>query len=237
MGVLISSAVLPVTFSLLWKKQNAVAACVAPLGGLCVSVAAWLACAKIYSGEITLASTGTDQAMLAGNLAALISGGLISAVISWINPDNYTFDGTRSLQQVTDDMVGTPGSNNSSVEALDEKKSQKEATTIQVGGAKDDTGFDQEEDAKLARAARFARWSSGILTVVLILLWPLPMFFSNYVFSRNFYTGWVILSIIWAICSTIAVTIYPIWESRDAIGVVFKGIFVFLTRRPSTGAV
>ncbi|KAK3821899.1 MAG: urea active transporter [Benniella sp.] len=238
MGVLISSAVLPVTFSLLWKKQNVMAACVAPLGGLVVSVAAWLACAKIYSGEITLATTGTDQAMLAGNLAALISGGLISAVISWIKPDNYTFEDTRSMKQVTDDIVGTPGSNTSSEDmAMDEKKTSGGITAVQVGSARDDLAFQQEEDAKLAKAARFARWSSGILTVVLILLWPLPMFFSNYVFSKGFYTGWVVLSILWAICSTIAVTIYPIWESRAAIGEVFKGIFGLLTRRSSSNVV
>ncbi|ORZ17603.1 urea transporter [Lobosporangium transversale] len=221
MGVLISSAVLPVTFSLMWKKQNALAAIAGPIGGLCISIPAWLICAKLYSGEITIATTSTDQAMLAGNLAALISGGLISAIISWIKPDNYTFEGTRSLRQVTDDATPTPESNNSTEDI----------------SPKEEWSFDAEEDAKLARASRFARWSSGTMTVVLILLWPLPMFFSNYVFSRGFYTGWVILSIIWAICSTIAVTIYPIWESRGAIGEVFKGMYNFITEKQSTAVV
>ncbi|KAF9570759.1 hypothetical protein EC968_001409 [Mortierella alpina] len=240
MGVLISSAVLPVTFSLLWKKQNGTAATVAPLGGLCISIAAWLVCAKLYSGEITLASTGTDQAMLAGNLGALIGGGLISVVISLIKPDNYTFDGTRSLKQVTDDVVGTPESNNSleDVATVDEKKSSGEkATTLEVAAPNGGWTFDAEEDAKLAKASRFARWSSAVMTVILILLWPLPMFFSNYVFSRGFYTGWVVLSIAWAICSTIAVTIYPLWESRRALGDVFKGMYKAATSRSSTAAV
>jgi hypothetical protein len=75
------------------------------------------------------------------------------------------------------------------------------------------------------------------MTVILILLWPLPMFFSNYVFSRGFYTGWVVLSIVWAICSTIAVTIYPLWESRRALGEVFKGMYKAATGRSSTAAV
>ncbi|KAG0370430.1 hypothetical protein BGZ54_006323 [Gamsiella multidivaricata] len=244
MGVLISSAVLPVTFSLLWKKQNALAACVAPIGGLFISITAWLVCAKLYSGEITLATTATDQAMLAGNLAALISGGAISAVISWINPDNYTFDGTRSLRQVTDDSnsAEAPGSDDSSEDVttsamVDEKRGVKEATTVEVAKLKEGWGFDAEEDAKLRKASTFARWSSSTMAVVLILLWPLPMFFSKYVFSRGFYTGWVVLSIMWAICSTIAVTIYPLWESRSAIGVVFKGLYESVTRKRSTSAV
>ncbi|KAF9901121.1 hypothetical protein BX616_002370 [Lobosporangium transversale] len=244
MGVLISSAVLPVTFSLMWKKQNALAAIAGPIGGLCISIPAWLICAKLYSGEITIATTSTDQAMLAGNLAALISGGLISAIISWIKPDNYTFEGTRSLRQVTDDATPTPESNNSTedISVMDEKKESKirvttTTTAVEVTQPKEEWSFDAEEDAKLARASRFARWSSGTMTVVLILLWPLPMFFSNYVFSRGFYTGWVILSIIWAICSTIAVTIYPIWESRGAIGEVFKGMYNFITEKQSTAVV
>ncbi|KAF8942244.1 hypothetical protein BGZ47_006678 [Haplosporangium gracile] len=244
MGVLISSAVLPVTFSLMWKKQSATAATVAPLGGLVVSITAWLVCAKLYSGEITLATTGTDQAMLAGNLGALVSGGVISVIISLIKPDNYTFAGTRALQQVSDDAPGGMPSTDSSSDdgSLDEKKGAKgsekaEVASVDVPPPKEGWTFDAEEDAKLAKASRFARCSSGVLTVVLILLWPLPMFFSNYVFSKGFYTGWVILSIVWAICSTIAVTIYPIWESRRAIAEVFRGVWGMVTRKSSTAAV
>ncbi|KAG0034897.1 hypothetical protein BGZ81_002304 [Podila clonocystis] len=235
MGVLISSAVMPVTFTLLWKKQSVTAACVAPIGGLAISITAWLVCAKLYSGEINLATTGTDQAMLAGNLGALLGGGLISVVISLIKPDNYTFEATRSLKQVTDDMVGTPTSNNSSedISMEEEKKNATRATTVELTT----DIFDAEDDAKLAKAAKFARWSSGILTVILIILWPLPMFFSNYVFSRGFYTGWVILSIVWAICSTIAVTIYPVWESRDAFAEIFKGLYKMAFGPKSTAAV
>ncbi|KAF9136767.1 hypothetical protein BGX30_010872 [Mortierella sp. GBA39] len=242
MGVLISSAVLPVTFSLMWKKQSATAAIVAPLGGLVISITAWLVCAKLYSGEITLATTGTDQAMLAGNLGALISGGAISIIISLIKPDNYTFEGTRALQQVTDDSPGGMPSTDSSSDdgSLDEKKKggeKAEITSVDVPAPKGGWTFSAEEDAKLAKASRFARWSSGVLTVVLILLWPLPMFFSNYVFTKGFYTGWVVLSIVWAICSTIAVTIYPIWESRGAIAEVGRGIWGMVTRKSSTAAV
>ncbi|KAF9901247.1 hypothetical protein EC991_006375 [Linnemannia zychae] len=239
MGVLISSAVLPVTFSLMWKKQNATAAIVAPFGGLAISITAWLVCAKLYSGEITLATTGTDQAMLAGNLGALISGGVISVIISLLKPDNYTFDGTRALQQVTDDAPsGMPSTDSSDDGSFDEKKKGGDkAEVVEVAPPKGGWTFDAEEDAKLAKASRFARWSSGVLTVVLILLWPLPMFFSNYVFTKGFYTGWVVLSIVWAICSTIAVTIYPIWESRGAIAEVFRGIAGLLTRKSSTAAV
>ncbi|KAF9332891.1 hypothetical protein BG006_004227 [Podila minutissima] len=219
----------------LTRSWNVTAACVAPIGGQVISITAWLVCAKLYSGEINLATTGTDQAMLAGNLGALLGGGLISVVLSLIKPDNYTFEATRSLKQVTNDMVGTPTSNNSSEDITmeEEKKGTPRATTVELTI---DT-FDAEDDAKLAKAARFARWSSGILTVILIVLWPLPMFFSNYVFSRGFYIGWVILSIVWAICSTIAVTIYPVWESRDAFAEIFKGLYKMAFGPKSTAAV
>ncbi|KAF9554251.1 hypothetical protein BGW38_009335 [Lunasporangiospora selenospora] len=181
--------------------------------------------------------------MLAGNLAALFSGGFISVVISLWKPDNYTFEATRSLQQVTDDVVSGSESNDSSedVTTMDDKTKEvsekQDSTAVKIATAKERFALTAEDDAKLAKAAQFARWSSGVLTVVLILLWPLPMFFSKYVFSSGFYTGWIILSIVWAICSTIAVTIYPIWESRGAIAEVFKGIFALFLRRPSNSAV
>lgn len=57
-GVIISSAVLPATLTLMWKKQNAIAAALSPVLGLASSLIAWLVTAKKESGNISVASTG-----------------------------------------------------------------------------------------------------------------------------------------------------------------------------------
>jgi Na+/proline symporter len=59
MGVIISSAVLPATLSLMWSKQNTVAATLTPFLGLICSLTAWLVTAKKQTGNLSVASTGS----------------------------------------------------------------------------------------------------------------------------------------------------------------------------------
>ncbi|KAG0257235.1 hypothetical protein DFQ27_005249 [Actinomortierella ambigua] len=254
-GVLVSSAVGPIVFALMWSKQSKIAACVAPVGGLAMSITAWLLTAKLKYGVINMTTTASDHAFVAGNVAALLGGALTSVVLSLLKPDNYDFASTRAVTIVTDDMVCTDSSNeveddekhqvgqssnspSSSAEDVTEKKTAAAIVEIRPSSAADAEQAAQDE-AKMAKASRFARWSSGVMTLILIVLWPLPMFFSDYVFSKTFYKGWVIMSIIWAICSTLAVTVYPLWESRDAIVTVVTSIGKMIVggRRRSTGAV
>lgn len=50
-----------------------------------------------------------------------------------------------------------------------------------------------------------------------LVLWPMPMYGSKYIFSKPFFTGWVSVGMIWIFLSLFAVGIYPIWESRATI--------------------
>ena len=59
MGVLISSAVLPATLSLMWSDQNLPAVVFAPILGLACSLIAWLVTAKSLYGELTVETTGS----------------------------------------------------------------------------------------------------------------------------------------------------------------------------------
>ena len=59
MGVIISSAVLPATLTLMWKKQNLAAAALSPIFGLICALIAWLVTAKREFGDLSVASTGS----------------------------------------------------------------------------------------------------------------------------------------------------------------------------------
>ena len=59
MGVIISSAVLPTTLTLMWKKQNQAAAALSPILGLACALIAWLVTAKKQYGDLSVASTGS----------------------------------------------------------------------------------------------------------------------------------------------------------------------------------
>ena len=70
------------------------------------------------------------------------------------------------------------------------------------------------EQAKLKRSGKIAGSMTVFLTVALLLLWPIPMYGSGYVFSKPFFTGWVVVGIIWIFFSLGCVGIYPLWEGR-----------------------
>lgn len=83
---------------------------------------------------------------------------------------------------------------------------------------------DSQEQKHLLRAAKIARWVTIAMTLCFLVLWPLPLYGSGYIFSKSFFTGWVVVGIIWLFGSTICVGIYPLWESRSTIVHVAKSM-------------
>ncbi|KAI9484049.1 MAG: Sodium:solute symporter family-domain-containing protein [Benjaminiella poitrasii] len=205
MGVLISAAVAPLTFTLLWSKQSKLAAIVSPIFGFCAAVSTWLAVTKAMYGTITVQTTSQNYPMMSGNIVALISPIFVSVIISLIKPDNFDFEATRQIQKLDD-------SNQSAIVPEDQGEV---AETDQAKNVNEEESSITEEDLiALNKSSRFAKVSSIVLSLALFVLWPLPMFFSKYVFSKSFFTGWIVVSIIWVFFSTIAVGIYPIYEAR-----------------------
>ena len=49
----------------------------------------------------------------------------------------------------------------------------------------DDTRDEEKEQQQLLRARKIARVLSVVLTLCLLLLWPIPMYGSGYVFSKK----------------------------------------------------
>lgn len=94
------------------------------------------------------------------------------------------------------------------------------------------------EQAKLLRASKIAKSTTAVMTLVLLVLWPMPLYGTGYIFSQSFFSGWVIVGIIWLLCSTMAVGVYPLWEGRESLARNFGGMFRELTgkggRRPGT---
>jgi hypothetical protein len=85
MGVIISSAVLPATLTLMWKGQNFWAATLSPILGLICSLTAWLVTtSKLNDGVINVATSGANNPMLAGNVVALLSPMIFIPVLTLI---------------------------------------------------------------------------------------------------------------------------------------------------------
>ena len=206
MGVIISSAVIPGALTLLWNRQSKFAVCLSPPLGFACSMTAWLVTAKVQYGTINVETTGSNIPMLVGNVVALFSPLLFVPIFSLIKPDKtlYDFASMKAIQAVDDGP-----------------------TTIA-----DITPEQMENElAMLKRNSNVARIAAVTLFLCLIILWPWPMYGSSYVFTKPFFTGWVVVGIIWMFISFCIVGIYPLVEGRQSIASVCKKIYAELMNK------
>jgi hypothetical protein len=229
MGLLIGGAVFPAAFAVTWRKQSKAGAISGALGGLAAGVIAWLVEAKVLYGELTVASTGMNYPTLAGNLAAVMTGLIITVCVSLIKPDNFDWEITRNMNPVARTLTGTtPHDEKMSGVATPEEDNKLGSDNIKsirpTTPTTDPILLDEERQAsfdaniehhpsELSSAFKLACWSSGILTFLMDFLIPIPMFLSHYVFSKGFFTAWVIISFMWVFSSAAISIILPIWET------------------------
>lgn len=126
--------------------------------------------------------------MLAGNLVALLSPCIWVPLLTYaFGPQNYDYKSMALIRLSDDsdiaiaadtDLESIPGTQT----VLDAQQSEK-------------------EQAVLKRASKIAKSMTVFMTLALLILWPMPMYGSGYVFSRKFFTGWVVIGILWLFCS------------------------------------
>ncbi|CAJ2512269.1 Uu.00g052840.m01.CDS01 [Anthostomella pinea] len=212
MGVIISGAVLPASLTLLWKRQNWIAAAFSPVLAVICSLITWIVtCDKLFDGVLSVDNLGSNYPMLAGNVVALLSPVVFVPVLTFgFGADNYDWMSMMAIKRGGDvDPTDTP----------DEVEAASGATTP------DFTLVAPAEDmGKLNKSSRIAKALVVFMALSFIILWPMPMYGSGYVFSKQFFSGWVIVGIIWIFCSSFAVGIYPLWEGRSSMVRVAKGL-------------
>ena len=206
MGLLIGGAVFPAAFAITWKGQTKAGATSGALSGLAAGLTAWLVEAKRYYGTLSVATTGMEYPTLAGNLAAIMTGLIVTIVVSLLQPAPFDWDVTRSINTSSVVITTSQDESNKSQDlptVRDEEKQMRE----------DDAAI--EEPAKLRSAFKLAVVASFGLTFIMDFLIPIPMFLSHYVLSSGFFTAWIIISFIWVFCSAAISTILPIVEALD----------------------
>ena len=216
MGLLIGGAVFPAAFAITWKGQTRAGAISGAVTGLVAGLIAWLATAHRYYGTLSIATTGLEYPTLAGNLAAVMTGLMVSVAVSLIKPAPFDWDTTRLINAAT--AVSTPTSNSLKDEDMTMKDealtTKEELPTVrdeEKEGLEDTAAT--EEPSKLRAAFKLACIASFVLTFLMDFLIPIPMFLSHYTFSQGFFTAWVIISFIWVFCSAAISTVLPIVET------------------------
>ncbi|KAJ9632916.1 urea active transporter [Knufia peltigerae] len=216
MGCIISSAVIPATLSLMWKGQNWQAAAGAPVLGLACALVAWLVTAKKECGVLNVDCTGSNNPMLAGNVTALLSPLIFVPVLTFaFGQQNYDWQSMRAIRKGDDSEI------------IRRASVSVESDVVPTADVPDETAEQEAvEQKKLKKAAIIARSLTAFMTVALLVLWPMPMYGSGYVFSKKFFTGWVVVGILWLFCSTFAVGLFPLWQGRKTMAHTVKSIIL-----------
>lgn len=198
MGIVIGSAVIPLWNLMTWDKASGTGAVIAAWSGLILAVTGWLIGAKVQSGSVSVATLGTNEVMLSGNLIAILSSGLIHYVYSkFYDPQDYDFSTLdANITLVEEDKRGLT---------------------------------DDEKDVKmLRRAERWIKRRGYVLTLVLIIIWPLLSVPAG-TFTKSYFAFWVLLAIAWGFGAAIIITFLPLIESSEEIATALSGMFFFVT--------
>ncbi|CDF37071.1 Urea active transporter-like protein 1 [Chondrus crispus] len=103
MGVFIGPAVVPVAYSICWGRASARGAICGALIGLVCGLSVWFGYGSTFDGGITIVNLNQNEVMLAGNLASIVSSGVICTVLSLLSPDDCDWSTTRAIALIEDD--------------------------------------------------------------------------------------------------------------------------------------
>ncbi|KAJ3487960.1 hypothetical protein NLI96_g3181 [Meripilus lineatus] len=215
MGVVLGSAVVPIALCVSWRKANKWGCIAGAVIGFCSGIIAWLVTtSSLNDSKINVTTSGGDFEMLAGNLASIGVGGIVTVVTSLIWPDNFDFNITREINAPD---PTPPGSRASDRTTSEDRKSPVFVYVVE-------RQHDMLDPVALRKAYAFAKWSSVALTIVLVLAIPLPLFFARTVYGVDGLKAWVAVGIVWTFFSAFTVVIYPLYESRTTLLAIFRGM-------------
>ncbi|GBE78963.1 Probable urea active transporter [Sparassis crispa] len=234
LGLVLSPIVFPIGLTVTWSKLTRAGILCGTITGTILSMlASMITCWKI-SGTINVTNLAEPYSAVTGGLTGLIFSGLVTISVSFANPANYEFAGTRAIA-VYDDVEAEATIADSKSSSSDENKEIDGGDSVEVRPVR--AGVAERPKAavgreELMRVFKRAAWYCLALTVIVGIIVPLPMFFTEYTFSKNFYKFWVACTIIWAATSGIFCIIMPVLESRVELGIILDGAFRMLLRRP-----
>ncbi len=161
--------------------------------------------------------TYNSNPMLAGNVVSLLTPLILIPIFSFaLRSPKYDWMSMKAIRKADDHDFANAADVDLELVPGETSRSEQE---------------EQMEQQKLRRAAKIARSLTVFLTLALLILWPMPLYGSGYIFSKSFFTGWVSVGILWLFCSAFCVGLYPLWEGRHTSSRTIAAIFKDVTGR------
>jgi SSS family transporter len=195
MGIIIGAAVIPIALTILWKRTNRVAATAGAVVGLMVAVTTWV-------------TTAVSLPEFGGELSLASLG------------HNYSMLFGNVAGILTGGAIAIFGSL-ATKSTFDWKDLKEKITLVEASAAQSELTAEDEETLK--KAFKFSLKGGGIMTLILIIAWPVPLILSAHVFDLMSYGIWVGISITWVSIAAAIIIFLPVIEARKGISQVFRG--------------
>ena len=193
MGIIIGAAVIPIALTILWRRTNRVAATAGAVIGLMVAVTTWV-------------TTAVSLPEFGGELSLASLG------------HNYSMLFGNVAGILTGGAIALFGSLATKT-TFDWNDLKEKITLVEVSAAQSELTAEDEETLK--KAFKFSLKGGGIMTLILIIAWPIPLIVSGHVFDLLSYGIWVGISITWVSIAAAIIIFLPIIEARKGIAQVF----------------
>ncbi|PYH29016.1 sodium:solute symporter family protein [Aspergillus neoniger CBS 115656] len=234
LGVIVGGAAIPVGLILLWDRMSTVAAIAAPWIGFGLGIIVWFITSWKRSGGISVATTGDATNAVAGNLASFGVGTISAVLLSLLFPGKHGHD-----TSATNIITGVPVEpDKTSTETSAKKNNDTEIVTMTATPSEPTTQSKNDiieyletetiepmDPALVKKAERFACTANVIFIAIAVILVPFTLFGTRYVYNREFFTGWVVVSFIWVWASVLICVIYPVVESAGALRDISRGVW------------
>ncbi|PVH75681.1 hypothetical protein DL98DRAFT_498023 [Cadophora sp. DSE1049] len=209
LGVVTCPGIFPTVFTILWKQQSKPAAIVAPLLGMATGISVWLGSANALYGTVSISSTGQLLPCMYGCLASTFSPLPYSVIITLFKPQNFDWNDFLTEKLAFGDSSPSDPILEEVIETEQEPTSRNDPRWLPY----------------MRRWTIIAAIWSAATFLGHFVLWPLPMYAAKYTFSKNFYSVWLVISIIWLWGTLFVAGFYPIIDGRKQILSIIRALW------------
>lgn len=204
LGVITCPGMVTISLTVLWNRQTKAAAILSPLIGLAAGIAVWISTAWYYGdGVIDVTTTGALIPCMWGNITSFAVPAILSPAISLIFPSEpFSWERFNSIKLISDDDASS----------VQEEKENRFVDT-----------FTPEQESYMAR---MSKWAFGLGVFFFLAVWvlvPFGQYGAYTTFSKPFFRGWVVVSIIWLFATLLIVTFMPPIEGRHTLLALLTG--------------
>ncbi|CAH2355941.1 urea active transporter [[Candida] railenensis] len=191
LGIILSPEVSAITLAIFWKKMSKESLIIgAPLGTL-TGIACWIGATYAYNdGVVNRTTVMANEATVIGNFTSLFSSLFYYIVISYIKPADFDFKTFETSFHAGDDA---------------DEKEQAAMTT-------------KKEDAGILKKQSII---TAVLNIILVIgayvIVPCAYYGSRYVFSKAYFTSWIVIMLIWLLVAATYIVVFPLWQGRHSI--------------------